>query len=83
MRMAFLLSGSAIHRPSMGFRATPVIVRRPQGRVAVQKLRFQEEPLAGRSWRKADLAERATGGRINRSTIAFSQNLIDQSNECF
>jgi hypothetical protein len=67
---------------SMGFRSTPVIVRHPQGR-----WRFTGQVLGraepGGRGEAADPAERSTGGRINRSTIAFSQNLIDQSNECF
>nr|WP_298099332.1 hypothetical protein [uncultured Shinella sp.] len=42
--MAFLLSGSAIHRLSMGFRTTPVIVRRSQGLSNGSKVRFEEEP---------------------------------------
>jgi hypothetical protein len=47
MRMAFLLSGSARHRPSMGLRTTPVIVRRPQGTGDGARLVSQEEPDAG------------------------------------
>jgi hypothetical protein len=45
--MAFLLSGPAIHRPSMGFRTAPVIVRRPQGSGGGSKVAFQEEPSPG------------------------------------
>ncbi|WLR93354.1 hypothetical protein [Shinella zoogloeoides] len=57
--MAFLLSGAALHRPSMGFRTTPVIVRRPQGLGGGSKVKSQEEPQPGGLGEAADPAERA------------------------
>jgi hypothetical protein len=56
MRMAFLLSGPAIHRPSMGLRAAPVIVRRPQKSGGGSKVGFQEEPPPGGRGRRQILS---------------------------
>ncbi|MCQ4631826.1 hypothetical protein GB927_017385 [Shinella sp. CPCC 100929] len=82
--MAFLLSGSAIHRPSMGFRAAPVIVHRQQGPGGGSNIRFPRRALCREVVAKAaDPAKRLIGYGVNRSTIAFSQKAIDQSNECF